>query len=124
MNRRSFFLFFLLLPFLAFSASAQDLKAVKASMGKRLAMVDKLKAAGRVGESNKGFLEARVTLTSGEKATVKAENDDRKTVYGAIGKKSGKSALIVGQQRAITVRKASKKGVWLQAGDGKWYRKS
>lgn len=120
MNRRS--LLFLLLGFfsLTFSVSAD---ALKSRMTKRLPAVDALRASGKVGETNLGFLSARTKLSSKEKALLDGENSDRKQVYAMIAKKTGESSKAVGQKRAASLRKLSKRGIWLQDSKGKWYRK-
>jgi uncharacterized protein YdbL (DUF1318 family) len=97
--------------------------AVKARMTKRLPQVDALRAKGKAGENNLGFLKERQSLSSEERAVFKAENDDRRAVYALIAKRTGESLSAVGRKRAATLRKLAKAGVWLQDTKGKWYRK-
>ena len=85
--------------------------------------MDGLRAAGKVGENNQGFLTARTQLNAADEALLKAENADRKQVYATIATKTGESPEVVGQKRAESLRKLSKAGIWLQDAKGKWYRK-
>ena len=128
MNRTRFIfsLPFLLLFVLGLAGTAfsqSDSEAVKARMAKRLKAVDAARAAGSVGENNRGFLTAKRKLSSADQALVSAENADRKLVYTMIAKKTGESVAVVGKKRAASLRKLSKPGLWLQDTKGTWYRK-
>ncbi len=97
-------------------------KAIKKRMIERLPTIRELKAKGLVGENNKGYLE--FVGSKKEKAdVVKAENKDRKKVYGAIAKQQGTTVELVGKHRAIQIAKKAKSGELLQDADGKWYSK-
>ena len=103
-----------------FSAMAfgQDIKArIKA----RLPVILELKAAGIIGENSAGYLEFRGSKKNDD--VVKAENDDRRKVYTAIGKKTGTTAEVVGQRRALKIAEIAKPGDWLQDKSGNWYKK-
>lgn len=104
------------------SVSAQDLGAVRQRMVDRLPELDRLKAAGVIGETNVGFVELRTTKMEAAEVT-KAENEDRKVVYAAIARQTGASAYEVARARARQIAAASAAGVWLQNDDGEWYRK-
>ncbi|WP_163340183.1 YdbL family protein [Desulfopila sp. IMCC35008] len=96
--------------------------SIKDRMAARIPVINNLKAAGVVGENNKGLLEFR----SGDKSkqdVVTAENNDRKKVYAAIAKKEGVNPTLVGQRRAQMIAQKGKKGQWFQGADGKWYKK-
>ena len=122
MNRRSYLS--ILLTFFCLGMICQaDADALKSRMAKRLSSLDTLRASGKVGENNKGFLTARTKLSSKDGSLINAENADRKQVYAMIAKRTGESALVVGQKRAASLRKLSKKGIWLQDAKGRWYRK-
>ena len=104
-----------------FSAMAfgQDIKArIKA----RQPIILELKAAGIIGENSAGYLEFRGSKKKNEDV-VKAENNDRRKVYSAIGKKTGTTAEVVGQRRAFKIAELAKPGDWLQDKSGKWYKK-
>ncbi len=124
---RSFFLFILTIIFASLGASLlqaeTDGETLKKRMSARLKTVDALKANAKVGENNQGILTERQKMSKAESALVKAENGDRLAVYQLIAKKTGESAKVVGRKRAESLRKSSKKGVWLQDAKGKWYKK-
>lgn len=123
---RRFFLLFSLAVILAAGnswAADSSSEAVKARMAKRLPQVDALRAKGKVGENNQGYLKERASLSASERSVFKAENADRRTVYTLIAKRTGEALATVGRKRAATLRKLAKPGVWLQDAQGKWYRK-
>lgn len=95
---------------------------IKARMKSRLPVIMDLKARGVVGENNQGFLEMLKGQTE-KKEIVQAENNDRRTIYGHIGKKTGATAQVVGQRRAIQIAEKASPGEWLQDASGKWYTK-
>ena len=101
---------------------AEDAATVRARMAERLSKIDALKAAGTIGENNRGFTELR---GGGSDAgdVVAAENRDRETVYAAIAKQQGVAAEQVGKARARQIASGSASGVWLQRDDGEWYKK-
>jgi len=100
-------------------AFGQDIKArIKA---RRPAILE-LKTAGIIGENSAGYLEFRGSKKKNEDV-VKAENSDRKIVYKKIGKKTGTTAEVVGQRRALKIAELAKPGEWLQDANGKWYQK-
>jgi len=97
-------------------------KEIKARMAERLPVIMELKQKGIVGENNQGLLE--FVGTAKEKAdVVEAENKDRKTVYKAIGKKTGTTPEIVGQRRAKQIADIAGSGEWLQDENGQWKQK-
>jgi len=97
-------------------------KAIKQRMIERLPVIKSLKDQGLIGENNKGYLE--FVGQKKEKAdVVKAENKDRKLVYGAIAKQQGTTVELVGQHRAVQIANRAKSGEWLQDAAGKWYKK-
>jgi hypothetical protein len=97
-------------------------KAIKQRMIERLPVIKSLKDQGIVGENNKGYLE--FVGQKKEKADViKAENKDRKLVYGAIAKQQGTTAEVVGKHRAIQIANKAQPGEWLQDAKGKWHKK-
>ena len=101
-------------------AFGQDIKArIKA----RQPIILELKAAGIIGENSAGYLEFRGSKKKNEDV-VKAENNDRRKVYTAIGKKTGTTAEVVGQRRAHKIAELAKPGDWLQDKSGKWYKKN
>ena len=113
----------LLATVVATNLHAADLGAVKQRMAQRLSTVDALRDRGAVGENNRGFLEARGTLSAAENQTVADENSDRSAVYAALAQQTGSSADLVGRARAKQIAQGSKPGVWLQRESGDWYKK-
>jgi uncharacterized protein YdbL (DUF1318 family) len=107
----------------ATAAETRTPDQVKKRMKANLPAIDKLKKAGRIGENNKGYLEARAKLTEKEKALIKTENADRKFVYQLLAKRAGSTLEKVQAIRAKQIRERSAPGLWLQAPDGHWYRK-
>lgn len=101
---------------------AGDAASAKAGMRDRVAVVDKLKAAGAVGEGNTGYLVARGGGADAEKI-VAAENADRAVVFAELAAKSGGNPETAGRTFARQIAAASKTGVWLQREDGGWYKK-
>ena len=100
-------------------AFGQDLKArIKA----RQPIILALKSEGIIGENSAGYLEFRGGQKKQEDV-VKAENSDRRKVYTAIGKKTGTTAEVVGQRRALKIAELAKPGDWLQNASGTWYKK-
>jgi len=102
---------------------AANLSEVKNAMKERQPAIEALWAAGKIGENNKGFVEARADLSEGQKKMVQAENADRKIVYQAIARSTNTTPDQVGVQRALQISKRAAKGLWLQDADGKWFRK-
>ena len=108
--------------FAGISVAAEDLGAVKTRMNQRLAQLDELKAAGVLGENNRGLIELRGgDVNAGD--VMAAENRDRGIVYAEIAKQAGASAEQVGRKRAHQIAASSAAGVWLQKDDGSWYKK-
>ncbi len=101
-----------------------SLDAARERMKANLRAIEQLKTEGKVGENNKGYLEARASLTDKESALVKQENTDRKFVYEALAQRAGVSLEEIQKARAEQIRRRSAPGLWLQAPDGRWYRKT
>jgi uncharacterized protein YdbL (DUF1318 family) len=97
-------------------------KEIKARMAERLPVIMELKQKGIVGENNQGLLEF-VGAAKDMADVVEAENKDRKTVYKAIGKKTGTTPEIVGQRRAKQIAGIAGSGEWVQDETGQWRQK-
>lgn len=122
MNRyKKTILFLLTLSLIATTGLAwgQD---IKTRMRERLPVITDLKARGIIGEDNQGYL-AFMKGKNEKEAVVNSENKDRKLVYGAIAKKQGTTADLVGQRRALQIATKANPGEWLQKADGTWYKK-
>ncbi len=98
---------------------------LKARFSARLPQIDALKLQLLVGENNKGYLEARGNLSSAQEALMKAENADRKTLYGMLANKRGIDTKVVGEARAAQIYEKSEDAsakVWVQDKGGIWRR--
>lgn len=103
-------------------AFAGDVASAKAGMKERVAVIDKLKTEGAVGEANTGLLAVRAPGAEAEKV-VAAENADRTVVFAELAAKGGGTSEAAGKAFARQIATASKPGVWLQREDGGWYKK-
>ena len=101
-------------------ASAASEAELKARMSQRLPTIVALAKRGAVGENNQAQLTARGTMSAAERATVNAENADRRAGYALIAKRAGTSATAVARQRAAQIRSSAAKGTWIQMTDGSW----
>jgi uncharacterized protein YdbL (DUF1318 family) len=105
-------------------AWAQDAPdAIRKRMEANLPKIDALKKSGKIGETNRGYLEARGSLEDSEKELVKTENADRKSVYESLAKRANATLDEIERTRAELIRRRSTSGVWLQDAKGKWYQK-
>lgn len=96
---------------------------IKARMQERLPTLDQMKTEGIIGENNLGFLEFVPGAAKQKQDVVKAENQDRQTVYDAIARQQKTTAEFVGKRRAIQIAEKAEPGVWLQDSSGNWYKK-
>ena len=114
---------FLLSVVLIFGASAfAGSKEIKARMKARLPVINALKAEGIIGENNRGYLEF-VGKVKKKEDVVSAENNDRRAVYQALGKRENVPAEEFGKLRAKNIAEMARSGEWLQDERGRWYRK-
>jgi uncharacterized protein YdbL (DUF1318 family) len=97
--------------------------AIRKRMEANLPKIDALKKSGKVGETNRGYLEARGTLEDAQKELVKTENADRKSIYQTLAKRANATLEEIERTRAELIRRRSTAGVWLQDASGKWYQK-
>jgi hypothetical protein len=102
---------------------AQDLNAIRVRMEQRQGSIDSLKDRGVVGETNRGYLEARDAATAADQQVIAAENTDRGQVYASIAGNTGTNAETVGRARAKHIAANSKAGVWIQDASGEWRQK-
>jgi uncharacterized protein len=91
----------------------------------RKPLLEKMKNQGWIGETNLGFLAFRSADGQSEENAqiVKAENEDRKTVYDEIAGKVNTNVEEVGKRRAAQIAAIAAVGHWLQDADGNWYQK-
>jgi uncharacterized protein YdbL (DUF1318 family) len=98
---------------------AQDLKS---RMRARLPELVTLKAEGIIGENNQGYL-TLLKASTGKKALIDAENEDRRAIYAAIAKKQKTTPALVGQRRALQIAEKAAPGTMVQGEDGQWRAK-
>lgn len=124
---KSHFLVRLIFVFATFSFGALALHAqdpgLKARIEQRLGSVNALKDRGVVGETNRGFLEARDAATADDQRIIGEENTDRRAVYAAIAARTNASADQVGQKRAEQIASLARAGHWIQDAGGAWKKK-
>lgn len=115
-------IFLLVASFLLSMAGSAWAKGIKERMRARLPEITALKSQGVVGENNQGYL-TLLKQPSSAKATLSAENQDRRTIYTAIAKKQGTTPELVGQRRALQIAQKANPGTMIQDANGKWRKK-
>ncbi|MCD8483230.1 MAG: YdbL family protein [Verrucomicrobia bacterium] len=124
MNANYKILSYILLCFFLLSATVTlSAQAELQRMQERLPQTDALRLSGKVGENNRGLLEARTELTPEERAIVNAENADRISLYRQIARNQKRVRRGSGRQRAIRIAQQARSGVWLQNAAGEWLQK-
>jgi len=103
-------------------ASGSLAGALKEKMKARQPKIIALKAKGLIGENNLGYLEY-ISEKKPRKELIKADNQDRQTVYNAIAKQQNTTTENVGRRRAAQIAERAPVGTWLQNTQGEWYRK-
>jgi uncharacterized protein len=102
------------------------------SRAARVGELGKLKSSGAIGENNQALLEARdlQQLPLADRAAaqklIKAENDDRETMFKEIAAATGADLQSMPQIRttyAETLRQKAKAGEWIQQAGGEWVKK-
>jgi uncharacterized protein YdbL (DUF1318 family) len=97
-------------------------QGIKERMKQRLPVIVELKTRGIVGENNQGYL-AFVTGKKSHEALVRAENQDRKSIYAYIAKQQKVPLSLVEKRRAITLAQRARPGEFIQKPDGSWIKK-
>ena len=104
---------------------ADELDDLKKRFQARAPALGKLKAAGKLGETDKGYLEPvkSAELPVADKKLMQAENQDRRAGYKIIAKKRpGISPDKVGQLAGAKKIESAKAGEWVKQG-GSWKKK-
>ena len=104
---------------------ADALDDLKKRFQERAPALGKLKAAGKLGETDKGYVEPvkGAELPAADKKLMQAENQDRRAGYKIIAKKRpGISPDKVGQLAGAKKIKSAKTGEWVKQG-GSWKKK-
>ena len=105
-----------------FFSAAVSAGQLQDRMKARLPEIVTLKSKGVIGETYQGYLEFVGASRDGADI-VEAENADRKTLYTAIGKKTGASAEQVGSRAALKWKENLAAGEYFKNSDGTWIRK-
>ncbi len=110
---------------LLFPVVADELDDLKKRFQARAPALGKLKASGKLGETDKGYVEPvkGAEVPAADKKLMQAENRDRRDGYKIIAKKRpGISPDKVGQLAGAKKIKAAKVGEWVKQG-GSWKKK-
>jgi uncharacterized protein YdbL (DUF1318 family) len=113
----------LLTVLFAFSSSAQSMDELKARFAERLPQLRALKADGKIGETAAGAVEARITITLADSATLAEENKDRITLYRLIAQRENTTPEVVAQRNAQRNFQRATPGEWLKDLSGNWFQK-
>ena len=102
-------------------AIADELDDLKKRFKERAHALSKLKEAGQLGETDKGYVEPvkGAELPAEDKKLMQAENRDRRAGYDIIAKKRNISSAKVGQLAGAKKIKSAKAGEWVKQG-GSW----
>jgi len=123
MNKNSLIKSTLVIFLLVFGLSlTANTTKILSKMKSRLPAIVTLKKKGIIGENNRGYLQY-VGKVKEKQNLIEAENRDRKAIYTLIAKKDGATVKLVGVLRAKQIAGKSENGYWLQAKNGKWYKK-
>ena len=117
MRKRSLLLGLLFIPLICMGA--EDAATIQKRMKERLPEIEAMKKAGTVGENNQGYLTV-LKKPQADAAVVKAENDDRRSVYELIARDTGAAISTVGKRRAGQIARRSAPGILLQDEAGHW----
>ena len=103
---------------------ADELDDLKKRFQARAPALGKLKASGKLGETDKGYVEPvkGAELPAADKKLMQAENRDRRAGYDIIAKKRNISTAKVGQLAGAKKIKSAKAGEWVKQG-GSWKKK-
>jgi uncharacterized protein YdbL (DUF1318 family) len=104
-------------PLATFAASKQE---IIERQRKRLPEIAELKGQGKVGETDKGLVEA---VEGSAPAVIEEENTDRRELYAIIAKETNASVEQVAKQVAQRNFQRAKKGEFLKFA-GEWRKKA
>jgi len=111
--------YLLMLGALLSPAIADELDDLKKRFKERAPVLGKLKASGKLGETDTGYVEPvkGAELPAADKKLMQVENRDRRAGYNIIAKKrSGISSDKVGQLSGAKKIKSAKVGEWVKQG--------
>ena len=115
----------ILLVFLSsFAVVAQEpMEDIQARMKKRFKALQDLKIKGKIGETQKGWIEAVHEENAKDlviKKIIEAENGDREKLYKIIAKRTDTTPKTVGEQNALRIFKKAKPDALFKGKDDKW----
>jgi uncharacterized protein YdbL (DUF1318 family) len=108
----------------AAAADSDEMKQLQRRFQERLPAIQKLKAAGLVGETSAGFLEAREKIDADTQKTVDGDNADRRKLYQLIADQEGVTPAKVAERNAVRNFQKAKPGEYLKGADGAWKKKA
>jgi len=105
-------------------AVADELDDLKKKFRERAPALSKLRAAGKLGETDKGYIAPvkGAALNAAETQLMQAENRDRRAGYRIISKRRSIPEQKVGQLAGAKKIQSAKPGEWVQQG-GAWNKK-
>ncbi len=104
-------------------ADSDAMKALQKNFQERYPAVQKLKAAGVIGETSTGVLEAREKIDGEGQQLIDAENSDRAKLYQLIADQEGVTPEKVAERNALRNFQKAKSGEYLKGADG-WKKKA
>ncbi|QNN23644.1 YdbL family protein [Planctomycetales bacterium ZRK34] len=106
------------------SVRADDLNDLKQRFQQRYPALVKAKAAGTIGETAKGYVEAVKGSVPGDLAKLMAdENADRRKLYEILANKEGTTPEHIAERNAIRNFERARSGEYLKGRDGQWHQK-
>jgi len=127
MNRLTLSLLAVLVAFFSVApvarAESDAMKELQKHFQERLPAVQKLKAAGLIGETNLGYLDARETVDADAQKLIKDENADRYHLFQMIADQEGVKVDKVAERAARRNFQKAKSGEYLKTEDG-WKKKA
>jgi uncharacterized protein YdbL (DUF1318 family) len=123
-KKSAFCILFMLLATTTAAFAADDMKSLQARFKDRLPAIHKLKVAGTVGETFKGYLDTPGKADADAQKVMEDENADRRKLYQLIADQEGVTPEKVAERNAIRNFKNAKSGEYLKGEDGKWKKKA
>jgi uncharacterized protein len=107
------------------AGAADDLDSLRARFKERYSQLQKLKEAGKIGETWEGYVEAvKGEFKEEVAAVVGDENGDRRKLYKLMANEEGITAEEIAKNNAVRNFNKAKKGEYLKGPDGAWKQKS
>ncbi len=108
----------------SFAVQAEEsLEDIRTRMKKRYSILKELKAKGKIGETQQGWIEAVHEENAKDKAIktiIDDENSDREKLYKIIAKRTDTTPKAVGEQNALRILKKAGPEELFKGKDDKW----